>query len=590
MAATADEAQLKQTFAAELHSIKSDLQALKSKFYDRQASRNKLHDAQAVLQALGPAADLANPLEAGALQELQQLVAAELLDPACTLPIPADALHRKMLASSHAAAYRACLSTLRQACLSRLMALLALQGEASPLSARMLDLNGVQTLVITSVDRHALSQCSGMPDPLADYSIGQPGSQQQQHSSQLSQQQQPGYADSAEGPPLVKRQRTDSQQSDDLAQLLQFKSVKERDRLEKGEELMELLDRKTARQQQKLQQYQTGGAAVREHCPHLTKEACRAARGQPHACHRLHQRKILYPWTGESLGNCSYLDTCRDVRRCKFVHYELDLESDQPGQEAAGQQLGAGGMVVPQYLMALQEPQWIRCDIRSFDFSILGKFGVIMTDPPWEIHQDLPYGTMSDHELLNMGVAELQDDGVIFMWVTGRALELGRELLAKWGYRRVDELIWVKTNSLQRLIRTGRTGHWLNHSKEHCLVGYKGNPHINRFVDCDVLVSEVRETSRKPDEMYPLLERLSPGTRKLEIFARQHNVRPGWVSLGNQLDGTWLTDPDLAARYTERYGPPQRPRNPPPPRMTAPEYSAHFASEYGGDWTHGRHD
>lgn len=67
-----------------------------------------------------------------------------------------------------------------------------------------------------------------MPDPLADYSIGQPGSQQQQHSSQLSQQQQPGYADSAEGPPLVKRQRTDSQQSDDLAQLLQFKSVEER--------------------------------------------------------------------------------------------------------------------------------------------------------------------------------------------------------------------------------------------------------------------------------------------------------------------------------------------------------------------------
>lgn len=48
-------------------------------------------------------------------------------------------------------------------------------------------------------------------------------------------------------------------------------------------------------------------------------------------------------------------------------------------------------------------------------------------------------------------------------------------------------------------------------------------------------MAEVRETSRKPDEMYPLLERLSPGTRKLEIFARPHNVRPGWVSMGNQL-------------------------------------------------------
>ena len=69
-----------------------------------------------------------------------------------------------------------------------------------------------------------------------------------------------------------------------------------------------------------------------------------------------------------------------------------------------------------------------------------------------------------------------------------------------------------------------------------------------RYVDCDVLVSEVRETSRKPDEMYPLLERLSPGTRKLEIFARQHNVRPGWVSLGNQLDGMYITDPEMLQR------------------------------------------
>ena len=38
-------------------------------------------------------------------------------------------------------------------------------------------------------------------------------------------------------------------------------------------------------------------------------------------------------------------------------------------------------------------------------------------------------------------------------------------------YHICDELIWVKTNQLQRLIRTGRTGHWLNHGKEHCLVG-----------------------------------------------------------------------------------------------------------------------
>ena len=72
--------------------------------------------------------------------------------------------------------------------------------------------------------------------------------------------------------------------------------------------------------------------------------------------------------------------------------------------------------------------------------------------------------------------------------------------LELWGYKRVEEIIWVKTNQLQRIIRTGRTGHWLNHSKEHCLVGIKGAPLINRNIDTDVVVAEVRETSRKPDE------------------------------------------------------------------------------------------
>ena len=32
----------------------------------------------------------------------------------------------------------------------------------------------------------------------------------------------------------------------------------------------------------------------------------------------------------------------------------------------------------------------------------------------------------------------LQDDGVIFLWVTGRAMELGRECLDIWGYRFVQ--------------------------------------------------------------------------------------------------------------------------------------------------------
>lgn len=57
---------------------------------------------------------------------------------------------------------------------------------------------------------------------------------------------------------------------------------------------------------------------------------------------------------------------------------------------------------------ALPEPQFINCDIRKFDMSVLGKFGVIMADPPWEIHQDLPYGTMGDDEMRKLNIGCLQ--------------------------------------------------------------------------------------------------------------------------------------------------------------------------------------
>ena len=49
-----------------------------------------------------------------------------------------------------------------------------------------------------------------------------------------------------------------------------------------------------------------------------------------------------------------------------------------------------------------------------------------MADPPWYIHMNVPYGTMKDKEMLNLRVDLLQDEGVIFLWVTGRAMELGR--------------------------------------------------------------------------------------------------------------------------------------------------------------------
>eukprot|EP00996_Jenningsia_fusiforme_P003182 NODE_398_length_2300_cov_36.494003_g367_i0.p1 GENE.NODE_398_length_2300_cov_36.494003_g367_i0~~NODE_398_length_2300_cov_36.494003_g367_i0.p1 ORF type:complete len:721 (+),score=127.94 NODE_398_length_2300_cov_36.494003_g367_i0:38-2164(+) len=319
-----------------------------------------------------------------------------------------------------------------------------------------------------------------------------------------------------------------------------------------------------------------------EFCPKGTVDDCIRDNVLKEECDKIHFRRLIFAHTDIELGDCSYLDTCRRLNICKFVHYQLlpsraMLKADEEfrkGGDGADPMSPSStgsltttlptshwqndfrtpegkikplptGMRVSPWLSA----QWIQCDLRTFDPTVLGKFDVIMADPPWDIHMELPYGTMRDDEMRNMKVGELSDEGLIFLWVTGRAMELGRECLEIWGYKIMEEIVWVKINQLQRIIRTGRTGHWLNHSKEHCLVGMKGQPKINRGVDCDVVASEVRETSRKPDEIYGMIERICPDGRKLEIFARNHNIHEGWLALGNQLDGVHITEPQLLENY-----------------------------------------
>ncbi|KAH1075236.1 hypothetical protein J1N35_027564 [Gossypium stocksii] len=348
----------------------------------------------------------------------------------------------------------------------------------------------------------------------------------------------------------LQRQSTEEDDLKDLEALLNKKSFKEMQKSKTGEEILNIINRPTARETAVAAKFKSkGGSQVREYCSALTKEDCRRQSGSFLACKKVHFKRIIAPHTDISLGDCSFLDTCRHMKTCKYVHYELDQTQDDLGPEKPLKPPRA------EYCseVELGEPQWINCDIRNFRMDILGQFGVIMADPPWDIHMELPYGTMADDEMRNLNVPALQTDGLIFLWVTGRAMELGRECLEQWGYKRCEEIIWVKTNQLQRIIRTGRTGHWLNHSKEHCLVGIKGNPEINKNIDTDVIVAEVRETSRKPDEMYPMLERISPRTRKLELFARMHNTHAGWISLGNQLNGVRLVDEGLRARYKAAY-------------------------------------
>ncbi|KAG2740449.1 MT-A70-domain-containing protein [Suillus brevipes Sb2] len=380
-------------------------------------------------------------------------------------------------------------------------------------------------------------------------------------------------------------------------------------------EVYAILQKSTAKGRLLAERFRSLNGGFEPICTYITKVDCAKSRSEadpsnvpnPPFCNLLHFRPLIRPHTDPSLGHCSYLNTCyseptysqspsitpfppgtgarvslpsglgaggrgKEKAPCRYLHFEIDWdEKDGPLAPNDGWRnqrikkpfkielgMGPNGRDVQ-----VLPPQWINCDLRRFDYSVLGKFHVIMADPPWDIHMSLPYGTMTDDEMRAMPIPALQDEGLLFLWVTGRAMEVGRECLRVWGYTRVDEVVWVKTNQLQRVIRTGRTGHWLNHTKEHMLVGVKtrtdaaGNltfpSWVNRGLDTDVIVSEVRETSRKPDEVYGLIERMCPGGRKIEIFGRKHNTRSGWLTLGNQLGQDQIYEEDLAARIKARY-------------------------------------
>eukprot|EP01062_Namystynia_karyoxenos_P022477 TRINITY_DN1863_c0_g2_i1.p1 TRINITY_DN1863_c0_g2~~TRINITY_DN1863_c0_g2_i1.p1 ORF type:complete len:731 (+),score=273.52 TRINITY_DN1863_c0_g2_i1:70-2193(+) len=273
-------------------------------------------------------------------------------------------------------------------------------------------------------------------------------------------------------------------------------------------------------------------------------------------CENVHITRVILPHTKREWGDCPYLDGCRRQMMCEYVHYKIipprgaDLELVRNIYiSSQSQRRDAAGRPVPFSVGMMGRPllpaQWIQCDIRKFDLRVLGKFQVIMADPPWDINMALPYGIIKDDEMRRLDISSLSDDGVLFLWVTARAMELGRELIKLWGYELKQELVWVKVDQTERVLRQGRTGHWLNHSKETCLIAVKGHPAINRGLDSDVLVSVPRETSRKPDEIYGMIERLCPDGRKLELFGRNHNIRDGWLTLGNQLQGMSITEPQL---------------------------------------------
>lgn len=241
---------------------------------------------------------------------------------------------------------------------------------------------------------------------------------------------------------------------------------------------------------------------------------------------------------------------------------------------------------------------YLKTNLKSFDLSSLGKFDVILIDPPWEeyyvneefnknltqtssnnIKNDKEYidNFWSFEEIADLKIESISEScSFVFLWVgNGKGLDYGRALIKKWGFRRCEDIVWVKTNKHNNLKKLNNKSYSFNYrnlkynknynndnsseisynkednnftilerTKEHCLVGIKGQVKrgedrhlIHANIDTDVIVSEetIDNCTEKPQELYRIIERFCLGRKRLELFGEDHNIRNGWLTIGGSL-------------------------------------------------------
>lgn len=171
-------------------------------------------------------------------------------------------------------------------------------------------------------------------------------------------------------------------------------------------------------------------------------------------------------------------------------------------------------------------------------------YGAIYVDPPWKFinfsekgelkNATAHYDCMTIDQIKALPVGQLaKKDCALFLWVTDPLLKEGLEVMEAWGFEyRTVAFTWAKETKTGKPWHMG-CGYWTRGNPEMCLLGINGTPkRLNAGVR-QLVVSPLREHSRKPDEIHGSITKLVPGPY-LELFARQK--RNGWDCWGNQTD------------------------------------------------------
>ena len=163
-----------------------------------------------------------------------------------------------------------------------------------------------------------------------------------------------------------------------------------------------------------------------------------------------------------------------------------------------------------------------------------GKFNVIYADPPWSFEMDnsrgaalREYQTMQLEDICKIKVPSVED-AILFLWVPNSLIRQGLQVVESWGFAYKTHFVWVKN-------KIG-VGSWLRNQHEVLFIAVKGDigtPETNNRYS-SVIQADLGKHSKKPEIVYEMIEKMYPGKKYLELFAR--NKREKWQGWGNELD------------------------------------------------------
>ncbi|CAH8615859.1 unnamed protein product [Schistosoma haematobium] len=252
-----------------------------------------------------------------------------------------------------------------------------------------------------------------------------------------------------------------------------------------------------------------------------------------------------------------------------------------------------------QYIQSKATPPMYLCaDLRTFDLNELdSKFDVILIEPPLEEYHRMN-GAVFDQYWSWDEIERLEIEQIAaaraFVWIwcgSGEGLDAARKCLRKWGFRRCEDICWIKTNINNPGHEALEPNCVFQRTKEHCLMGIHGTVRrstdgdfIHANIDIDLIIEEAPPQGSyaakdKPTEIFHIIEHFCLGRRRLHLFGRDSTLRPGWVTVGNELSASnydpriyannFNKDPNGLLLGTTEEIERLRPKSP-PPRHTNP--------------------